>query len=265
MNYLNTELKELKNFALKNSLKYTKAVPFPHIVIDDFFDSKILDTILKEFPSNLEDIGRKNKNKAELKLSLNDPKKFSLETNNFINFLNSLIFIEFLQDITAIKEKLISDPYLIGGGLHELKNNGFLNIHADFNKHSKINLDRRLNVLIYLNKNWSNENGGQLELWDKKMEKCYQKILPKFNRMVIFSTTSNSYHGNPNKVSCENSNSRKSIAMYYYSVGRPSIENTLGNHSTIFRKRPNSDDIDGNIKFKKLFGKFYIRKKGKLI
>ena len=97
------------------------------------------------------------------------------------------------------------------------------------------------------------------------MKKCYQNILPKFNRMVIFSTTSNSFHGNPNKVKCENSNSRKSIAMYYYSVGRPSFENTLGNHSTIFRKRPNTEDVDGNIKFKKIFGKFYIRKKGKLI
>lgn len=265
MNYLNTELSELKNFALKNSLKYNKAIPFPHIVIDDFFNKKILDIILNNFPSNLEDIGTISKNKAELKLALNDTKKFSPETNNFINFLNSFIFLEFLQNITDIKETLISDPYLIGGGLHELKNNGFLNIHADFNKHSKINLDRRLNVLIYLNKNWSNENGGQLELWDKEMKKCHQKILPKFNRMVIFSTTSSSYHGNPNKVICENSNSRKSIAMYYYSIGRPLHENILDNHSTIFRKRPHTDDIDGNIKFKKIFGKFYIRKKGKLI
>ena len=264
MNYLNKDLNKLKNFAVENSLKYINAQPFPHIIIDDLFNDKILDKILQDFPSNIVNIGTESKNKAELKLALNDTKKFSLETNNFINFLNSFIFLEFLQYITKIDEKLIADPYLIGGGLHELKNTGFLNIHADFNKHSKINLDRRLNVLIYLNKNWSNENGGQLELWDKEMKKCYQKILPKFNRMVIFSTTSNSYHGNPNKVICESSNSRKSIAMYYYSIGRPSHENTLGNHSTIFRKRPGSNDIDGNVFFKKIFGKIYIRKKGKL-
>ena len=264
MNYLNRDLNKLKTFAIENSSKYINALPFPHIIIDDFFNEKILNKILNDFPSNIKDIGTKSVNKAELKFALNDTKKFSLETNNFINFLNSFIFLEFLQLITKIDETLIADPYLVGGGLHELKNNGFLNIHADFNKHSKMNLDRRLNVLIYLNKNWSDENGGQLELWGKEMKKCYQKILPKFNRMVIFSTTSTSYHGNPNKVVCENSNSRKSIAMYYYSTGRPSFENTLGNHSTIFRKRPGSDDIDGNVYFKKIFGKFYMRKKGKL-
>ena len=44
--------------------------------------------------------------------------------------------------------------YLFGGGLHELKDGGFLNIHCDFNKHPKMNLDRRINALIYLNHNW---------------------------------------------------------------------------------------------------------------
>ena len=76
---------------------------------------------------------------------------------------------------------MISDPYLQGGGLHELKNGGYLNVHSDFNKQSKTKLDRRLNVLIYLNKNWNNDSGGQLELWEKEMKKCCQSIIPKFN------------------------------------------------------------------------------------
>ena len=84
--------------------------------------------------------------------------------------------------------------------------------------------------------------GGSLELWDKKMENCVQKILPVFNRMVIFSTTDFSYHGNPDKVNCSSDNSRKSIAMYYYSNGRPNYEKKLGLHSTIFRKRPKQRD-----------------------
>ena len=77
-----------------------------------------------------------------------------------------------MQILTGIKEKLIPDPYLQGGGLHELRNNGFLNIHADFNLHPTMKLDRRLNILIYLNKDWNDDFGGNLQLWDKKMTKC---------------------------------------------------------------------------------------------
>ena len=159
--------------------------------------------------------------------------------------------------MTGINEILIPDPYLIGGGLHELRNDGFLNIHADFNRHPKMKLDRRLNILIYLNKDWKNEYGGQLQLWDKNMKKCEQNIVPTFNRMVIFSTTDSSYHGNPIKVCHPKLISRKSIAMYYYSNGRPSSENQLGDHSTIFRKRPDTKDVDGNVYFKKFFNNLF--------
>ena len=108
-------------------------------------------------------------------------------------------------------------------------------------------LDRRLNILIYLNKNWNDNYGGNLQLWNKEMTKCEKKISPEFNKMVIFSTTDFSYHGNPDKINCPKDNSRKSIAMYYYSNGRPSSERKLGLHSTIFRKRPGSNDPDGKL------------------
>ena len=82
--------------------------------------------------------------------------------------------------------------------------------------------------------------------------------------MVIFSTTDFSYHGNPNKVKVNNDNSRKSIALYYYSNGRPSSEKKLGLHSTIFRKRPQTDDVDGNLVYKKIVGKLYYKSKSKI-
>ena len=108
--------------------------------------------ILEEFPNDLDKSGEDYNNKAEKKLTLNDVTKLSKKTVEFINFLNSSIFIKYLQQLTDIKETLIPDPYLIGGGLHELRNDGFLNIHSDFNRHPKMKLDRRLNILIYLNK-----------------------------------------------------------------------------------------------------------------
>ena len=265
MNYLKINSYELNKLAESNKSQYINNDPFPHIVLDNFFSNDILDDILSEFPKNLQNVGYEFKTKVEQKkFTLKNSNLFSDNTNNFINFLNSQIFLEFLQKLTSIKEKLQADPYLEGGGLHELKNGGFLNIHADFNKHPTLDLDRRLNVLIYLNKNWIEGYGGSLELWDKEMKYCKKKILPTFNRMVIFSTTDFSYHGNPEKINCPKNNSRKSIAMYYYSNGRPLNEKKLGNHSTIFRKRPGTNDPDGNVEFRKLFGKFYYRNKKKI-
>ena len=262
--FLNKNILNLDDLGKQKNTEYNQNKPYPHIVINDLFNDDLLNNILNEFPKNLDQIGEKFNNKVEKKLSLNDPKNFSDETNNFINFLNSNLFISFLQNITNVKEKLIPDPYLIGGGLHELRNEGYLNIHADFNLHPTMKLDRRLNILIYLNKDWKDDYGGSLELWDKKMIKCQKKIIPTFNKTVIFSTTDNSYHGNPQKINHPNNISRKSVAMYYYSNGRPSNERNLGDHSTIFRKRPNTDDGDSNIEFKKLFGKIYIRRKNKI-
>ena len=148
--YINDKYKDLKKVASENSSAYLEAKPFPNIVFDNFFNEEVLKKILNDFPKNIREIGNEFNNKAEKKLSLNSAEKFSETTNNFINYLNSEPFVKFLNVITGINETLITDPYLIGGGLHELKNDGYLNIHADFNQHPKMKLDRRLNILIYL-------------------------------------------------------------------------------------------------------------------
>lgn len=137
------------------------------------------------------------------------------------------------------------DPYFVGVGLHEIKAGGFLDIHADFNKHSKTNLDRRLNLIIYLNQNWSNENGGNLEFWDKKMANCEKEVAPLFNTLVVFSTTSDSYHGHPHPVTCKEHESRKSIALYYYTNGRPAHKLNPENlsHSTLYVKKGLKDPL----------------------
>ena len=89
--------------------------------------------------------------------------------------MNSEVFINFIQNITSIKEPLKSDTDLNGGGLHEIKKGGVLKIHTDFNRHPSLDLDRRVNVLIYLNKEWKDQYGGHLELWDKEMKECKKK------------------------------------------------------------------------------------------
>ncbi len=148
---------------------------------------------------------------------------------------------------------------------------GLLKIHADFNKHPVTQLDRRLNVLVYLNKDWEEAYGGHFELWDKNMEKAEVRILPIFNRMAVFSTTSYSYHGHPDPLTCPADRSRKSIALYYYTNGRPAeeIDPKLGSHSTLFRVRKDRmEDTKADVKrilrdfIPPAFIKAYVKLKG---
>lgn len=157
-------------------------------------------------------------------------------TRNFLLNLNSSAFLSFLEQVTGISG-LISDPYFDGGGLHQICRGGNLKIHSDYNKHKNLNLDRRINLLLYLNKNWREEYGGHLEFWDRNMTACRKRIAPVFNRTVIFGTTDYTYHGHPELLECPEHVTRKSLALYYFSNGRPREEISEG-HGTLFRSRP---------------------------
>jgi Rps23 Pro-64 3,4-dihydroxylase Tpa1-like proline 4-hydroxylase len=134
-------------------------------------------------------------------------------------------------------EGLLPDPHMQGGGIHQIHRGGFLRVHADFNKHPKFGLDRRLNLLLYLNKDWQEEYGGEIELWSRDMARCERRILPTARRCLIFSTLSDSYHGHPHPLTCPEGMTRKSIAMYYYTNGRPA-EEQRPQHGTLWQKLP---------------------------
>lgn len=243
--FLNHHNQDLQAFAEAHANEYQSGNPFPNIYLDNFFNPEYLEKVLQEFP----DLSKKDainyQNTKEIKLAGKGERFFGDETKALMHFLNSEPFLEFLQTLTGMKEKLIGDPYFSGGGQHEIKKGGLLKIHADFNKHPTIGLDRRINVLVYLNKDWKEEYGGHFELWDRNMEKCEKDILPVFNRMAIFSTTDFSYHGHPNPLNCPDDRSRKSLALYYFSNGRPKEEIIQGQekHTTLFKSRAgNTDD-----------------------
>lgn len=243
--YTNKSYPDLMDIAISHAEKYQNALPFPNITFDNFFDAKVLNDILQEFPdlASIKNVEKFN-NPREIKLAGKGEKYFGQETKKFMHFLNSEPFLNFLQKLTGIKEPLIGDPYFVGGGQHEIKKGGLLKVHADFNKHYELDLDRRINVLVYLNKDWKEEYGGHFELWNKEMTKCEKAILPTFNTLAIFSTTSYSYHGHPDPLNCPANRSRKSLALYYYTNGRPEeeINNELGKHSTLFIERKGNED-----------------------
>ena len=227
----------------KNKEAYLSADPFPSIYFENFFRPDTIDGVLEEFPDLRKIADFKFETQNEQKLATKGEYKLGEQAVDFIRFLNSQPFLDFLTALTGI-ENLLPDPSLAGGGYHEIKPDGFLKIHSDFNKHPVYKLDRRLNVLVYLNKDWKPEYGGNFELWDKDMTHCVKQIPPHFNTMAIFSTTSRSYHGHPNRLTCPPDRSRKSIAMYYYTNGRPQheVEEFLEEHSTIFKAREGIDN-----------------------
>lgn len=197
------------------SKNYQTDQPFPHIVLDNFFSNEFLDKIIDCFPEQEQASVSHQSNTQYLKKGYRPQDLTQNPCTHYLSLLNSAPILEFLEQLTGITG-LITDPYYAGGGLHETTNGGYLDIHVDFRKHKKLNLERRLNMIIFLNKDWKPEYGGNLELWDTEMKGKVVEIAPLYNRCVIFNTTENSYHGQPKPVNCPSNISRRSIALYYY-------------------------------------------------
>ena len=234
--------KYLIQLAKANQQRYAQALPFPHIVIDNFLPTEVLDAVLSEFPQPEQINWTKYEDTAQVKLASTTETQLGIATRLLLHQFNSSVFLNFLETLTGI-DGIIPDPHFAGGGLHQIVRGGFLKVHVDFNRHFKLRLDRRLNLLLYLNQNWEESYGGQLELWDRDMTACQTSILPVFNRCVIFNTTDFSFHGHPNPLTCPPGWTRKSIAIYYYSNGRSieEVNTEVSNlpHTTLFRDRPN--------------------------
>jgi Rps23 Pro-64 3,4-dihydroxylase Tpa1-like proline 4-hydroxylase len=218
--------------------RYLAAIPFQHLVLDDVFSEGDLDPVVAEFAQARHN-GHYNDPTTQKKFSCDDWDLFPPRTLDLISYLNSAPFLRFLVDVTGITE-LTSDPYLHGGGMHETFPGGFLKMHTDFNFHKILKLDRRINAILFLNRDWAPAWKGELVLSDKSMTHPIN-VAPIFNRLVIFNTNDHSFHGQPDPHTFPADNSRKSIAMYYYSNGRPKDEITSHKIGTSYRVRHRGD------------------------
>jgi hypothetical protein len=133
----------------------------------------------------------------------------------FFAEINSDRFLGYMKGITGI-DPLYADPDLFGGGLHQTRNGGFLNVHTDFNYHPKTEKHRRLNLLLYLNPVWRDEWNGHIELWDEGLKRPVFRAAPLMNRALLFETSETSYHGHPEPMKLPPGVTRQSLAAYYY-------------------------------------------------
>jgi Rps23 Pro-64 3,4-dihydroxylase Tpa1-like proline 4-hydroxylase len=226
---------QLQSLAGEHAASYRAAHPCPHTVIDDFLPGEVATAAAEEFATLATEGWQLYTDEGNtLKLATSDESQMGPLLRQLVAQFNSHAFIDFLERLTGI-EGLIPDPHLHGGGLHQLNPGGFLKVHADFNYHVQLKLDRRINVLLYLNPGWKEEWGGAFELWTPDMQECAVKVPPILNRMAMFNTTSTSFHGNPDPVSCPPGNARRSLAFYYYTNGRPDDERRVA-HSTLYQE-----------------------------
>ena len=230
------------NFSLPKYIKtqYATAYPFPHTVIDNFMNEQFLNRAVNQLEYvdwGYDDGEDGNSNQVK---KLYSPYKVGMENTmpehvtNLLNFLNSKEVLTYLEELTGIPD-LIADPELYGGGVHRILSGGKLSVHADYNFHPLTKLHRRVNLLLYLNKDWKEEWGGDLQLWNKDMSMCVKKILPIFNRAVIFNITSDAYHGHPGPLKSPEGIDRLSFALYYFTKERP-VEEITDPHMAVWKE-----------------------------
>lgn len=223
--------------------QYGSAQPFPHAVLDGFIAPAIATQLAAEFPARADttqwlDYNGNDASGKPLqhnKYHISDEDRLGLMTQRLLYELKGARFLQVLTTLTGI-ENLIPDALNHGGGIHMNCRGALLKIHADFNRHPQWHVDRRLNLLLYLNEGWQTAWGGDLELWSADMQACLKKIAPVAGRCVIFSTSSTSFHGHPEPIDCPEDVSRKSIALYYYSNPPRTSDEPV--HSTLWQARP---------------------------
>jgi Rps23 Pro-64 3,4-dihydroxylase Tpa1-like proline 4-hydroxylase len=200
---------ESKTTALAQSFRDVR--PFPHVVLENFLE---LDSSSRaEFPTlEWPHWERLTDGYQEGKSTCRELEVIPRPWRTIIEELSAPRFMRFLEAVTGIS-KLLPDPYLEGGGLHLSGPGGHLAPHTDFHVYERLDLYRRVNLLLYLNENWQPENGGNLALFDANDLSHPVEVAPEWGTCVIFATDDGSVHGvNPVADGCL----RHSIALYYY-------------------------------------------------
>ncbi|MCC5637237.1 2OG-Fe(II) oxygenase [Nostoc sp. CHAB 5844] len=217
----------------KYARSFQEAKPHNHLIIDGFLEPDIAMQAYQVFP------------KMEEMDTLKDIRQYKAQDPDIskFNFIFSEIIFEHLQSPRLLKilsqitdiPNLKADPKLYASGLAQGANGSFLNVHIDNSSHPVELWYRRLNLLVYLNPYWTEEKGGHLELWTPDMSESVA-ILPIFNRMLIFATDKQSWHGH-RQVITPDGDTRKSINIYYFTEESPDGTNYY--HVTSFRGRKN--------------------------
>ena len=231
--------------------QFTEASPFEHIIIPNFLNKDIAEELYTLFPEDIHsERWHKYYNPIEIKYANDNMDKMPDKFQDIFHLLSTKEICSKFSTLSGIVG-LEHDPYLHGAGLHALPRDGRLHIHLDYEKHPYLNKERRLNLILYLTKDWNPEWNGDTQLWDKNMDRCIVKSPVVFNTAIIFKTNEVSWHGLPDKITCPEGVLRKSLAYYFISpLESQASTNKIGNDGSGYRtkatftKRPEDPECE---------------------
>ena len=214
------------------------AEPYEHVIIPNFLNEEYANQLFENFPEDIHsDNWHKYNNPIEFKYA-ND--KINSMPRCIKKLFNLLSCKEITEKINLLSgtDNLEYDPYLHGAGLHIHSSGGKLDMHLDYEKHPYLEKERRLNIILYMSKDWKEEWNGETQLWDKNLSNCIVKSPVVFNSALIFKTNDISWHGLPEEIKCPEGVLRKTIAYYYISPleSKPD-ENRIGNDGSGYRTK----------------------------
>lgn len=242
MAFVNFEL--LDKEVLNLQKQFNGAKPFRFVVIDGILTETAATEALNFFPPVTADIWNRTTYINQRKKLQSSEVTYSAFFEKLFAELNSERTLTFLTQLSGIKN-LTGDDRFFGAGFHQSVNGAFLDVHVDFNVHPDKKLYRRLNLLIFLNRDWKATYDGALELWDMEANRCAHTILPVFNRCVVFETTEKSFHGHPAALRLPEGVTRKSLAAYYYTELGTDDATQNAPHNSVFK---NTTGIKGKLK-----------------
>jgi 2OG-Fe(II) oxygenase superfamily len=212
---------------------YQGAEPYPHIVLDDVVDPGLMAAVYEEFAAIPEASWTNYLHLNERKYANAHPETWGPTLRLLLDELTSDRFVSLVSELSGIPG-LIPDRDLDGGGLHRSLPGGFLNVHADFTAHhSRPGWRRRVNLLLYLNEEYDPAWGGGLQLWSRDMSHPVAEVAPVGNRVLLFTTDVDSYHGHPDALRFPDGKARQSLALYYFTQ-----EDHVAHRATDYRARP---------------------------
>lgn len=203
--------------------EFASAAPFPHLVVDGLWDDALLREAAAEFPPGEDPRWVTYPDQKEWGKRAGGSRMWGPATRAFFGLARSAGTCAALEQVTGIIPLVADD---VGGGMHMTGEGGRLAMHRDFNVHPNLPLERRLNLLVFLNDGWEPAWGGVLYLGAERQV----AVVPQFGRTALFACGPESWHGHPDPI--VGGHWRKSLAVYYYAPLRP---DTGDAHSTLWR------------------------------